>query len=148
MNWGTRILLVLTVFIIGMGYMVYVCMKQTDIQLVAKDYYEQEIAYQGTIDKENNYRALAKKPSMVDNVEQNKLMVDFSVLENYKTISGKIYFFRPSQSKLDFNTDVTPGEDGIQWIEKDNIASGKWLVKLDWSDGNKEYFNEQTVYIQ
>lgn len=148
MNWGTRILFVLTVFIIGMGYMVYICMKQTDIQLVAKDYYEQEIAYQGTIDKENNYRALVKKPSLVDNIEQNKLMVDFSVLENYKTISGKIYFFRPSQSKLDFNTEVTPGEDGIQWIEKDKIATGKWLVKLDWSDGNKEYFNEQAVYIQ
>ncbi len=148
MNWGTKIILVLSVFITGIGYMVYICIKQTDIQLVAKDYYEQEIAYQGTIDKENNYRALVKKPSMVDNVEQNKLMVDFSVLENYKSISGKIFFFRPSQSKLDFNTDVSPGEDGIQWIEKDNISTGKWLIKLDWSDGNKAYFNEQTVYIQ
>lgn len=148
MNWGTRIIFVLAVFIAGMGYMVYICMKQTDIQLVAKDYYEQEIAYQGTIDKENNYRALTKKPSLVDNIEQNKLMVDFSVLENYKGISGKIFFFRPSQSKLDFNTAVAPGADGVQWIEKDNIATGKWLVKLDWSDGDKEYFNEQTVYIQ
>jgi hypothetical protein len=148
MNWGNKIILVLVVFIGGMTYMTYTCMKQTDIQLVANDYYEQEIAYQGIINKENNYKALVQKPKLADNLQENKIMVDFSTLENYGQISGKIFFFRPSQSKLDFNTEIQPGTDGVQWIEKNKLTKGKWLVRLDWKDANKEYYNEQTLYVQ
>jgi hypothetical protein len=148
MNWGNRIIMVLVVFIGGMTYMTYTCMKQTDIQLVANDYYEQEIAYQGIINKENNYKALAQKPQLADNLQENKIMVDFSTLENFAAISGKIFFFRPSQSKLDFNVEIEPGKDGIQWIEKEQLNKGKWLVRLDWEDGQKAYYNEQTLYVQ
>ena len=90
MNWGTKIIVALSAFIVGIGFMVYICMKQTDIQLVATDYYEQEIAYQGTIDKENNFKALEKKPRFEDNLVENKVKLDFSVLTNHQEISGKI----------------------------------------------------------
>jgi hypothetical protein len=147
MNWGTKIIVVLSVFIIGIGSMVFICMKQKDMQLVTKDYYEQEIVYQNVIDKENNYRALLKKPVLQDKSE-NMIVLDFSQMENYQKISGVIYFFRPSQSNLDFRTMVEPDKDGIQYIDKTKISKGKWLVKLDWSDGIKEYYNEQTLYLQ
>ncbi len=148
MNWGTKIIVALSAFIVGIGFMVYICMKQTDIQLVATDYYEQEIAYQGTIDKENNFKALEKKPRFEDNLVENKVKLDFSVLTNHQEISGKISFFRPSQSGLDFQTEINPGEDGIQWIEKTNIKPGKWILKVDWKDQSKEYYNEETIFIQ
>lgn len=148
MNWGTKIIIVMSVFVAGIFYMVFTCMRQTDIQLVAPDYYEQEIAYQGTIDKENNYRGLTSKPKVVDDLESGKMKFDFSTLPDYQSITGKIKFFRPSESKKDFIVDIELGEDGIQWLEKNAISPGKWIIKLDWQDGSKQYYNEQTMFIQ
>lgn len=148
MNWGTKIIIVMSVFVAGIFYMVFTCMRQTDIQLVASDYYEQEIVYQNVIDKENNFQALTSKPTFTDELSLNKFKVDFSMLSNYKKIQGSIKFFRPSDSKLDFMVDVKPGDNGIQWIEKNHLKPGKWVIKLEWNDGTKDYYNEQTMFLQ
>lgn len=148
MNWGTKIIIVMSVFVAGIFYMVFTCMRQTDIQLVAPDYYEQEIAYQGVIDKENNYRALEKKPLYKDDVASGDFVVDFSMLPDYTSITGKIKFFRPSESKKDFYVEIEPDANGIQKVDKENLTPGKWIIKLDWDDGSKQYYNEQTMFIQ
>lgn len=148
MNWGTKIIIVMSVFVAGIFYMVFTCMRQTDIQLVAPDYYEQEIAYQGVIDKENNYRALTNKPALKDDLASGKFKIDFSSISDYKNMTGQIKFFRPSEAKKDFMVDLQLGDDGIQWLDKENLSPGKWIVKLEWEDGSKQYYNEQTMFIQ
>lgn len=148
MNWGTKIIIVMSVFVAGILFMVITAMRQTDMQLVAPDYYEQEIAYQSTIDKVNNYSHLPNKPSLIDNQQQHQLKLDCSMLNEYQKIKGKIAFFRPSNSKLDFNTKISLDENGIQWIDKAHLASGKWTVKLDWELNEKGYYHEQTLFIQ
>lgn len=148
MNWGTKIIIVMSVFVAGIFYMVFTCMRQTDIQLVAPDYYEQEIAYQGVIDKENNYRALTNKPALKDDLASGKFKIDFSSIPDYKNMTGQIKFFRPSEAKKDFMVDLQLGDDGIQWLDKENLSPGKWIVKLEWEDGSKQYYNEQTMFIQ
>ncbi len=147
MNWGTKITIVLGLFISGMTYMVYVCMKQTDIQLVATDYYEQEVNYQAVIDKKNNYDALIQKPHLVFDPTLGNYILDFSKTEEFKSVQGSIVFFRPSHSTDDKKLVIELNEKGVQYIDKSQFSSGKWIVKLDWTNLGKEYFNEQTVWI-
>lgn len=147
MNWGNKILIVLILFVSGIGYMVYTCVKQKDIELVTKSYYEEEIKYQNVIDKENNYRSLPIKPTIQSEVD-NMVVVDFSELDTHNNIRGSIYFFRPSQSELDFKKEIHLDNTGKQLIDNSSIKKGKWLVKMDWTDGEKDYYNEQTIFIQ
>lgn len=148
MNWGNKITVVLILFVTGMGYMVYVCMKQTDIQLVTKDYYEQEVNYQQVIDKKNNYSGLTQKPQLVEDLHSGNYLLDFSRLENHGLVKGSLVFFRPSQSHSDTKIDIQLDKDGKQWIDKSQFMAGKWIVKLDWKDESSEYFNEQVLWVQ
>jgi len=146
MNWGTRIVLVLGLFVTGIGYMVYVCVKQKDIQLVASDYYEQEIAYQHIIDEKANYNQLINKPSVEQ--KENLLVLDMSKMNDYKNITGSLYFFRPSQSGMDITKQVTPDAEGKQVIDTEEMNKGKWILKMNLDDGSKKYYNESVIFIQ
>ncbi|MGB1317661.1 MAG: FixH family protein, partial [Flavobacteriales bacterium] len=53
MNWGWGISIFYGSFVVFMLGMVTLAFQQ-DFDLVADDYYEQEIAYQGRIDQMNN----------------------------------------------------------------------------------------------
>ncbi|MCB9190933.1 MAG: FixH family protein [Flavobacteriales bacterium] len=53
MGWGTRITLFYGSFVAFMLFMVVMAVQQ-DFDLVADNYYEQEIAYQDRIDQMNN----------------------------------------------------------------------------------------------
>jgi hypothetical protein len=147
MNWGAKITAVLIVFVVGIGTMVFICMRQTDIQLVTKDYYEQEIEYQKIIDKEKNYSGLIHKPEISIESTNARVKVDFSKLPDQKSVQGTISFFRPSQSKLDFAVAIILDQQGIQRIDQTKLSPGKWVIKLDWEDGFLEYYHEQTIWI-
>jgi hypothetical protein len=148
MNWGNKIIVVLTLFVGGIGYMVYICMKQKDMELVSRDYYEQEIAYQEVIDKQANYHSLAQKPRIKQDITHGTVLIDFSTLEDYKDVKGRIRFFRPSKSALDFQTDIQLDENGCQQISTEVATQGKWIVKLEWSDDIRSYYSEQVLWIQ
>ena len=57
MNWGNKIILAFTLFVIFLGVLVYRSVNN-NVQLVAPDYYEQELTYQHEIDKLKNEKEL------------------------------------------------------------------------------------------
>lgn len=148
MNWGTKVIIVMVLFVSGIFYMISVCVRKSDLQLVTPDYYEQEIAYQGTIDKVNNYNALVNKPRIIDDTENMSVNLDFSQVDQYQSINGDAVFFRPSNSKLDFKVPIELEENGVQQVNKEKIKPGKWIVKLDWSNNGIPYYSENTIFIQ
>lgn len=53
-NWGTGLAITLGIFAFGMGFTVYQA-TQSEHDLVTRDYYQQELAYQSTIDGKTKY---------------------------------------------------------------------------------------------
>ena len=146
MNWGNKIFLVFVVFAGIIITMVVISFRQ-NIDLVAEDYYEQEIQYQDQIDRlENSQRLKALHKFSYVRTNQNGILHFPSELQGRNT-EGTIYFFRPSDASLDREFALKLDEQGKQTIGLENLHPGFWKVKIQWKQGGQEYYSEQTLNI-
>ncbi len=143
MNWGYSITFSFIAFGLFIGYMAVVSFQQS-IDLVAEDYYQQEIAYQDHIDKVENTQGLSEK--IVVKQYQNHLSITFP--EAVKNISGQVVLFRPSDASLDKTFAVKPDAQNTQMIPTAILEKGMYKLKVDWNNGIKEFYTEETIFIR
>lgn len=144
MNWGYRILILYLSFVAFMVVMVMVSVMQTDIHLVAKDYYKQEIAYENQIDKIKNANAM-----QFDSITYSKENQVLQVNLNQPIQKGEILFFRPSDARKDFRLPLQIDESMKQYISTKAMDKGLWRVKMQWNDANnKLFYFEQKIMIK
>ena len=145
-NWGTGIFIAMLSFMIFILSFVYkaVALDEYQHELVSEDYYKDELHYQEEIDKMNN-ATLLKQNISLRNSNQG-VHISFPGDINESSIKGEIYFQRLSNEKLDFYEDINlAGHE--QLISTDKLVSGKWIVKIDWEDGQNEYlFKDSWFY--
>ena len=141
MNWGTKIVIAFIAFIGVIATLVTISMRQ-DINLVAKDYYVQELAYQDQIERIENKNALAVQPSL--NLENGMIKLQI----NQKDLEGTVYFFRPSDVKLDKKFDLRLDENGQQFFNSKDFKKGFWRVKVNWKKHDKEYYSEHSLVLR
>jgi len=144
MNWGKSIVVAFAVFITLIATMVTISMRK-DVNLVSKDYYVQEIAYQAHIDKQENGKYRGNMELTHEEASQRLSMK----LNSSKAahIRGEVYFFRPSDSALDKKFPIGLDAAGTQYIPLEEMQQGLWKVKVSWNDGNEDYFMEKTVIL-
>ncbi len=140
MNWGNRLLLVFAVFASLMMYMVYQCMH-TSVNLVSKEYYKDEIAYQTVIDGSNNANALATSTTIVQN--QHSVQIQLPKEMSGKLVNGTVFFYCPSNSENDQHFALQTNEQGMQEIDKNKLKKGNYTVKIDWVGEGHHYYSEQ-----
>lgn len=146
MNWGKGIVIAFVLFATVIGSMVVISMKQ-EVNLVAPDYYKQEIAYQDQINRKENFNALNNKP-ILKKETGGVLLIKFPKELSNTFVSGDILFFRPSTSKLDRKVAFRLNEDGQQQISIGHLQKGVWKVKISWKGSDeKEYYNESILHI-
>ena len=143
MNWGNYIALSFIAFGLFIGYMAVVSFQQ-NVDLVAEDYYQQEIAYQDHIDKVNNTRSLSNEVTVKQ--QNGKLSIRFP--EAMPGISGQIVLFRPSDAALDRNFEIRVNDSMEQSISTTDLAKGMYKVKVDWTNGTEDFYTEETIFIR
>jgi nitrogen fixation protein FixH len=143
MNWGAKIATIYLGFVSLMVVMVTLCLRQTDIHLVSKDYYKQEIAYQSEIDKATNVAKLPNKPRIELNANRSHLLIRFP--DAFDTVTGEVQLFRPSNAHLDRMVKLTLDSANQQAIAIQGLAPGFWKIKLNWRDADKPYYLEQRL---
>jgi nitrogen fixation protein FixH len=132
-----------------MGYIVYFVIQamSLDVDLVSKDYYAQEIAYQDQIDRVRRTQALGDV--MVNyNAEAGTILLQLPATYSDKKINGTITLFRPSDDKLDKQLPMALGRDYSQLIEVEDLEKGLWKVRVNFSDGEEAYYSEKTIQIK
>lgn len=144
MNWGTRIFLSFVVFAIIIFTMVFISMNQ-DINLVADDYYKQEIEYEDQIQRIRNTKALIESPVISIDKSTQEVIIQFPGSIAKTVQEGSIHFFRPSDSSLDKRYVLSLDETGIQRISIVGRLKGLWKVKLSWKDQELEYYDEKIL---
>lgn len=112
-------------------------------ELVAEDYYAQEIAFQEVIDKKTNAAKL-NHDIQWEKLEEGLL---FHYPELGDQISGEIYIFRPSDKSLDVRYEISMDKERNQFIEAANMVKGKYVIKIDWQAGGIGFFTEGELYI-
>ena len=144
MNWGVKILLAFLAFVVFLGILIY-RVYQANMQLVAPDYYQQELVFQDQIDKLRNERALKHSASIEHDAKLNRILISFP--ENVEIASAEVALYRPSDAALDLKWQLKLDKDNSQAISTEQLASGLWQVKLEWQDQSKGYLKEQNIYL-
>lgn len=111
--------------------------------LVAENYYEKEIEYQGIIDKRD--RTALLKSDVKWSYAQEGLKISYPEMQ--EKISGSIVLFRPSDKNLDMTIEIMADENNKQLVSADLLEKGKYLIEIEWQSGNEEYYTEGTVFI-
>jgi len=142
-SWGTGITIGIVVFVVISITMTIIFMTQ-DVNLVSGNYYEKSLVYQEEIDKQSRTKSLDEQVKIKFNGE----VVSFSFPTEYleKEISGEIFFYRPSNPKLDFVLPIQLVE-GNQAIQVTSLEKGFWRVKLNWKMNGEGYHNERAITI-
>lgn len=143
-SWGTGIIITFIVFMtITLSTVIY--MMNQDVNLVADDYYDQEIKYQQQIDRIERTNKLEKE----NIISYNGTMVIIELPSNLKqeNVKGEIHFYRPSDSADDLKIPLTVDSLGAQIIPVTALAKGLWTVKINWTYSGMEYFNEKRIIL-
>lgn len=142
-NWGFKIAILYLSFVALILALAIMAMRQK-VDLVSKDYYEQEIAYQGKIDKKILTASLSESLSW--ELQKNKLILKFPKQFAGKKISSQVYFFRPSDVNLDMSFSVNDTSIN-QFVETNKLKKGLYKMQINWNANNHEYYNEGIVKI-
>jgi len=100
MNWGWKIVVLYSGFVVmTLGMVFYFIGDKVD--LVADDYYKQEIAYQNQIDKMSNSQAL-EQPLEIDlDRETLTAKIRFPMEHASAGLRGTVQLYRPANSDED-----------------------------------------------
>ena len=144
MNWGNKILIGFGTFIIGIGTMVFIAMKQTN-EMVDSNYYEKELLYQGKIDASKNLHALAEKLTVIDSAGFIRMQFPKVSVDNKPV--GYIEFLRSSEQKRDVNVKLAADASGVQVLPKSRFINGVYQLRIDWTNNGIKYFHQQSFII-
>lgn len=144
MNWGIRITIVYVGFVVLIVSLVYISATNKS-DLVAKDYYAQELAYQDKIDARLNEQKL--KQSIRYQVSNKTILFEFPTGETMNGFSGEVYFFRTSDASKDLKVPMLFDKEGRLLIEKNKLQKGVYKMCLSWKNNAVPYYREEVITI-
>jgi hypothetical protein len=144
--WPKLIVAAFIGFALFIGNMVRQAM-QTDVDLVSKDYYQQEIGYQKHINQVQATRQLAAQVAITQAAAAEQLSLVFPAGTSPAPGQGQVHFLRPSNARLDFTLPLQLNPEGQQHIRTAALAKGRWRVQLTWQRNGQDYFLEKEIKL-
>lgn len=143
-NWAFGITLVVLAFVVFILDLVYRCSCER-VDLVSEKYYENELRYEERIGSVRNVSESGNRIAMEMN--GRVLNIGYPVAMACSNISGTISFFRPDDSRLDFDVKVDPSSDNTQSVSLASLKRGKWKVQVTWRSKEMPFYQEQEIWL-
>lgn len=144
MTWGTKIVVVFSLFVAGMLYMVVKSSRQ-NIDLVVPDYYEQELKYQDVIDARVRTQALSEAVSC--KVKDDSISVVFPKEMRDVSIKGELWLYCIADKRKDMKQEFS-ANTGTVHIPINALNKGLHEVKISWQVNGLSYYHNQKLFIQ
>lgn len=144
MNWGWKIAIFLAVYMIGIISVVWYSMT-LDVNLVAEDYYKQELAYEEQITRIKNTNDLEVKPTFDFSDDRKYIVLTFP--KSIAPEHGKITLFRPSDFTKDRKFKLSLDTAHQQAFVTQSLIPGLWKAKVTWDKNGKSYYKEFVIVI-
>lgn len=145
-NWGTGIVLAVTLFIIAtLSVVSYII--SLDFYLVSNNHYEEGVEYQQTIDNKNRAENL-ENPVVVlfdEGSTSIKLIFPQEILSD--SLSGNVTFYRPNNPELDRKYKLSLDTQGLQTIPIGDFEKGRWKLFVEWNSDSLTYLEEKNIFI-
>jgi hypothetical protein len=144
MNWGWRIAIGYSAFVVFILFMVFKATRE-NFELVTPDYYSKELAFQDQIDKSVNARDNNEQIELL--IESDGIAVQYPNFDKYKSVTGVISFFRPSGGSMDRDFELSLNDKGIMYLPMSHFTTGRYLFKADWVCDGKAFYTERQIDI-
>ena len=145
-SWPAGISIIYILFV-GILLALVIFSSYHSVDLVAKDYYEQEIKYQQQIDRINRADSLSAPVSWHHDKEQRLVTIQFPKELIADDVEGNILFFRPSDAKQDKLMALRLSSKNIQTISTQHLIPGLWKLKIFWQIDQKDFYAEGILVI-
>jgi hypothetical protein len=144
--WPISIIAFFAIAISGcVGFVAFCNLHPAD--LVAADYYEQEVRYQRQIDRVEHGREIGPLTAVTYIPLKRMISVSLPPAPISGELKGEIRLYRPSSAKLDRTIKLALGPDGRQEIDVSTMTAGLWKINVFWSADGKEYFIDREVHL-
>jgi hypothetical protein len=144
--WPWAIVLTFVLFISGtVSLVVMACSQKVD--LVSANYYEQELQFQGQLDRLNRTQRLGAPATVSYDPARKAITFRLPPEHQDRKVTGRLDLYRPSASGQDRQLALLTDNRGMQTIDAANLGAGLWKVRVTWQVDGKEYFVEQQVVI-
>jgi hypothetical protein len=144
--WPVSIVAFFTVAVLGCASFVAFCNLHPS-ELVAEDYYEQEMRYQGQMERVERARGLGQDADIALDSERGTIRVTLPRDHATGQLEGSVNLYRPSSAKLDLQLPLNLSDTGTQLIPTANLQPGRWVVKVTWKAQGQDYFMEKKLTI-
>lgn len=118
------------------------------VDLVSRDYYQQEIEHQRQIDRVTRTGNLPEGIAWELTQEGNQAMFSFPQEQVKEPMRGSIHLYRPADASLDQKWEIALDRQGRQRVPLASLAPGRWRVKIDWRLGEEEYYSEFALTVE
>lgn len=144
MNWGYKILFVYLFFIAGILVLVYKSSLEK-VDLVTKNYYQQELKYEQKIDEAERAQSLSS-PLQYE-VNSNTVLITFPEELKGKTITAQTLLYYAADETRDsvYNLETNTGKLIMVLPVTDK---GMYELKMDWKVDTIKYYSEHKVLIK
>ena len=114
--------------------------------LVAPDYYDQELRYQDRIDGRARARDAGLVPAIVPGTTSRTIRIRFPAALPADA-RGAVELYRPSNARLDRRFGLALDADAGQTLDLAGMPSGLWRVRVAWTNAGLSYFAEDAVVV-
>lgn len=141
-NWGVGVFVGYGLFVVFILFLVYKS-TQTKVDLVAEDYYQQELQFQDVINKKQRYVNLDS--GLVFSVDKGQLTLTFP--PQHQNPKGTVVVYRPANKSYDRQFEIKTLNRQME-VEIKNAPVGLYKLIVDWKSGSEAYFFEEDVYLR
>ncbi len=145
MNWGHKIAIVIVIFLVGMLSMVYFALQQTN-EMIDDQYYQKEMAYQQVIDAQQNLQDISDDNLVSQTMYEMVFTLPTGTYE--KLEKGNIELIRNDSKSKDVQLAIVPNGSNRRVIAKSTLSKGIYKARIRWTSDKKEFYKEESVYVQ
>jgi len=143
LGWGWKIAILYCGFVILILSLVVASNRQ-QFDLVSKNYYEEEIAYQKVLDAGKNQSVLSQPLGIHAN--EKSVIIDFPEEFKNKLLSGTIQFYSPVNSDWDHTYKINSGNNEMT-INRNDLRNTRYIVKISCTVNGKSYYQESEIML-
>lgn len=114
--------------------------------LVAENYYENEIRFQRQFDSANRTQFLAVQTVVTFDPAQKSIVITLPAAQMHGA-TGSVQLYRPSDARLDREVALALNADGVQLLDGKELRDGLWKVRVKWRVGGEEFSLDQPVIV-
>jgi hypothetical protein len=146
LNWGFGVVLAFVSFISFIMYFVILMSADNKYShdLVAKDYYKQELNFQKNIEATKNAKKL-KENIKIERIKEGMKII-FPKEFDAKKIKGKVFLYRPSNKQLDFEVPIALSDSSYLLMPDKRLLDGRWNIIVDWTYNEQSYLFKKEIF--